>query len=85
MGTTTYACINLYGMMSADAAPLHMSASVSAVISFVSNLGPIATGTPLAEYIKTYGFTALITVFQTQFCIFIFLLIITWKLPLHIH
>uniref|UniRef100_A0A7E4V1V5 MFS domain-containing protein n=1 Tax=Panagrellus redivivus TaxID=6233 RepID=A0A7E4V1V5_PANRE len=82
MGAAVYACINVYGMISADAAPYRICATANAVISFLSNMGPILAGTPLALLIEKFGFVVVPTILQYQTAFFISLLFLTKQIPL---
>lgn len=70
-------------MISSDSAPIYMSATVSACVSFLSNLGPIAIGAPVGFLIEKYGFICLPTLLQFQTFAFVSLLFITKNIPLH--
>jgi len=83
-GATVYACINIFGMISSDAAPYHMCAATSAFVSFLSNLGPIIAGTPLAILIDKFGFIVLPAFLQYLTVLFVALILITRNIPLHL-
>ncbi|KAE9556584.1 hypothetical protein FO519_000278 [Halicephalobus sp. NKZ332] len=83
-GATVYACINIYGMISADSAPYHMCAAASAFVSFLSNIGPIVAGSPLAMLIEKFGFVVLPVFLQILTAVFVSLIFITKNIPLHL-
>uniref|UniRef100_A0AC34QBN2 MFS transporter n=1 Tax=Panagrolaimus sp. JU765 TaxID=591449 RepID=A0AC34QBN2_9BILA len=83
-GFAVYACINVYGIITADASPYYLCGMTSAMVSFLSNFGPIIVGSPLAYFIDTFGFISIPMLLQFTTVLFVSLIFVTKNIPLHL-